>query len=453
MDDAVRIQRVVKARAILTNKHFKNRSTEEKRRIVRVMLDKGLLPEDLQMLKAELFPQSKQLSVQKSIQQPTQQLVGSNGLLTLDKLVISKILLKMKPRDVLSTCRVDKKYALVCNDPQIFHLLIEAHYPDSVLTNNPHRQYVALTSGVETTYFVDYKNAGSIEQTDPVQVGEPNVPENDPSWSSRNIGAAGISNFLNRTPISLLLDPLDLREIRAAETKVKDYERNSFGKPKMQAEAAKIRGTFFNLVDMTFKNFMKKYRLLGLEEVVKTSPIDFTKYAAAVYVGQDFGEELKDFLYAGRLYEGLGRRVRNDRIFLDVPGLPIPPGTKLWGLLHLKHPQRELKIFKNKEKLLTYVVENLYSDILRIIFGQFGRSIVFQHGDADALTDRFFNASDEEKLQMPEFQEWFSRYYPRFGLPYPDKQGLRNHLSVPNTAYRGEMVPSIGDYYLIELHF
>lgn len=436
--DATRQTRVAKARAILNTSGFRNSSGEEKRRVVRVMVERGLLLEDLQMLQAELFPKKTQTATQ-----PLTSGAGQN-LLALDKLVISKILLNMKPQDVLSTCRVDKKYARVCNDSQIFQLLMEAHYPDSILTNDPHRQYVALTSGVETTYFIEYQSAMNLEQTNPEQIGEPGRPEDDPTWSSRNLGTIWILNFLNDTPFALVLDPLDLQEIREMEAKVSEYERMFSRKPQITADGEQVGEALFSLMNQLFKSFMKKYRSMGFEEAVaQTSPLSFTKEAL-----QEFKGRIMDFLHEGRLYYGLGRNVRNDRFFLDLPGLPVPRGTKLWGLLHLKYPQRTLQVFKNKERLLRYVTEDLYSDVVNIILGQFAGFLA----NVDlARVGIFLNSTTEKRLQMPEFQGWFAQRYPTFGSL--SKQGLRNYLSVPDFPYRGGLVSRIGDYYLIEVQF
>lgn len=422
--DQHRAQSIAKARVILNHSAFRSKSSEEKRRVVQIMLDKGLLPEDLQMLKAELFPQGSQSQT------------GSNNLLLLDKLVITRILLGLNPRDVLSTCRIDRKYARVCNDPQIFQLLMETHYPDSFLTDNPHQQYVALTAGVETIYYIDYKKGNSIEQSDPVQMEAPGRPEDasSPSWSSSYVAMPQITHFLQTTGFLMLVPLSESEEIRASHRDVLLYERKFSEKGKTQRE----REAFFKLLDQTFKTFMKEYRSQGLEKVLERYSLQFNSEKGL----RDLEQGIQDFLHAGRLYDGLRKNTRNDRFFFDVPGLPIPPGTKAWGLLHLKFPQRELRIFKNKEKLLTYISDGLYEDI---ILNQFQGAL----GGGRALVVSQF--TPEQIRQMPLFVEWFSKTYPTFGTF--NKQGLRNYLSVPNTPYRGGLVSRIGDYYLIEVQF
>lgn len=75
---------------------------------------------------------------------------GIIGVSDVDK----QIVLKLDPESILNLCK-SGQYSRLCKDETFFRQLIKIHYPYSQITNTPKRQFIAITSGVKTNYFID----------------------------------------------------------------------------------------------------------------------------------------------------------------------------------------------------------------------------------------------------------------------------------------------------------
>lgn len=166
MDDA-RQQRITKARAILNNKVFLSKS-EEQSRITNHLLERGLLRVDLQMIYQEQTPFNM-----------------------LDNNSFASVLSQLTPREVLQNCKLGRKFATVCRDPQVFTFLLRKHYPDSFYADNPRQQYIALTTGVETIYILPSLNNNKYDK--PKQLIPSSRPEDTPGWTLGNMHVSNIS--------------------------------------------------------------------------------------------------------------------------------------------------------------------------------------------------------------------------------------------------------------------
>lgn len=69
----------------------------------------------------------------------------------LDQNVIFEIVRRLSPEDVLAFRYAFSKFFRM----DVFGRLMELHYPDSVLTGDPERQYIAITRKFRTYYLVD----------------------------------------------------------------------------------------------------------------------------------------------------------------------------------------------------------------------------------------------------------------------------------------------------------
>lgn len=70
----------------------------------------------------------------------------------LDKDAILLVLEKMTPVSVLSFCQTNKRFAKVCSSQETFRRLMEVHYPEIPVNQNPKAQYMEITAGRGTRY-------------------------------------------------------------------------------------------------------------------------------------------------------------------------------------------------------------------------------------------------------------------------------------------------------------
>ena len=68
----------------------------------------------------------------------------------LDRNVMFQIMIRVSPRDVLALRRVIPRFFRM----NVFKQLMEIHYPDSVLTDDPKAQYIAITCKFRTYYVI-----------------------------------------------------------------------------------------------------------------------------------------------------------------------------------------------------------------------------------------------------------------------------------------------------------
>jgi hypothetical protein len=70
----------------------------------------------------------------------------------LDKDAILLVLEKMTPVSVLSFCQTNKRFAKVCSSQETFRRLMEVHYPEIPVNQNPKAQYMEITAVRGTRY-------------------------------------------------------------------------------------------------------------------------------------------------------------------------------------------------------------------------------------------------------------------------------------------------------------
>ncbi len=171
--DSLREQRIAQARIILNHSQFLNKTQKEKEQIVKDLMTKGLSIDDLRLLATERKLQSLDTRAPDTV-----------SFDILDKGVLTQILLGLSPKDVLSTCKINRQYRHVCSDSKVFEQLLSAHYPSAVSTNNPRQQYIALTEGVETYYRL--QDFQLLDGKSITQIGPSRRPEMVSGWSFSN---------------------------------------------------------------------------------------------------------------------------------------------------------------------------------------------------------------------------------------------------------------------------
>lgn len=73
----------------------------------------------------------------------------------LDVNAVSNILINLPPKQVLETCRLDKKFARFCENETLFTLLMKRHFPDYEIQNNSATlTYKSIVNGTYVGYIV-----------------------------------------------------------------------------------------------------------------------------------------------------------------------------------------------------------------------------------------------------------------------------------------------------------
>jgi len=73
----------------------------------------------------------------------------------LDRGAISNILIHLTPKDVLKTCNVDKRFTHLCDNEELFKVLMKAHFPEYEIQNNSAAQtYKSIVNGTYLYYLV-----------------------------------------------------------------------------------------------------------------------------------------------------------------------------------------------------------------------------------------------------------------------------------------------------------
>lgn len=424
-EEKLRKDRTTRARTILNHPGFQRKPEEQKQRAIEVMVRKGLRLDDLQMLKDEL---DRRFNI-------------------LDANVLIMILLRSKPKAVLSACRINKQYANVCRKTAVFETLMRAHYPDSILTDNPKQQYVSITEGVETTYLISelkYEERGlegrRVEDRVPhtvtlaTKVGKSQRPESTADWSLSKIPYGNLLFFLGN-PLYLAWvsrDKETYRKILKAKDMIRDYNLRLYkGKP-TKTEQLQYSG-LITFLDEQFQIFMKDYRERGLEglEYVR----DFLKKHYVDLAFEYYDEMIRNILQKGKLNALNPLDLRMPERLLFLKGNTLPSGTLLWVIIkHHKIYQEPIKM-GSREEIASYFAFDgkntdtdsyYYEDVRYSLIDQFETYINNEPPDPEQVF-----GSPEEIIQTSVFNDYLMEALPEL-VPF-SRQKLYEHVMTHNS--------------------
>lgn len=407
MEHALRQERIIKARAILNNSDFKRKKPEDRKRIVKTMLERGLRLDDLQMLKDEL-DQQKRFNL-------------------LDKGALTMILLNLHPRDVLATCRTQRQYAAVCQDPQIFKRLLTEHYPGAFFTNDPHKQYVAITNGIQTTYLFPWIRDGS-EYERPVQIGKSGRPEDIPGWSLYGVDTSSYNNLIGNELFLASIPAEDAQRFRAVRHLIDTKYQAGF--PGLARDQI-VHIILLDLVESHFKNFMKDYRKLGLggilekvknkmEERIKLYPGEYQFFTSDAV--DRFEKHIEFLSLRGRPVEYL--TTESGRL-CDLKGMAIPKETTGWIIME-NFRDRILTIKTKKEYLASYLLEDGFDTFSWILYRDF---IEYLRFDPSFLDEQEKDLPRYERMETVSFLRWLKEKSGT-GLTDLNEKSLRDYVMV-----------------------
>lgn len=411
--DALREQRVAKARAILNNSAFQVKSSEDKRRIVSMMVEKGLRADDLEMLQQEKVGH-----------------FAREKFALLDRGPLEMILINLPPRDVLTMCRTNRLYARICNDLQVFHRLLDLHYPQAFHTENPHRQYVALTQGVETTYMIRYNGRNTLPDVitrgeKPVQIGISQRPEDIPNWSLAKVDVDIVSGFsLNRIFLNWITPQQRKQLIVLKQNAWNPHRKHD------SPQGAEARLPFIKFFDVLFKAFAMQYHQKGLaalrQSIMQKLMLD--ESPSGKFLADDFNRfsspqelQMMENDIARILEDGKPENYKSflrEHVIFKVKGLAIPQGTIAWSMVADFMWSKSVTVLKTREDAVELLVLGF-----------------------DFLLSTMDNI---DRVKTPAFGEWLNARYP--GMTSFTEDNLREYLSNPE-------VTAIYDYHILPLHF
>lgn len=284
------------------------------------------------------------------------------------------IMAKLDPKSLLRSCETNEQFRRFCQTTEddksaLFSALMRIHYPDHYETNKPKEQYIAITMGLETYYWVSIeREITQITFGDPVKIGKTEVP---------------------------------------------------------------YRITGFNLTirDLSLLNF-----ILGPGYVPPslTPLLGLPQYKLqSYYIGKDIivpSEEVKELYNAGKLTEEMIEQSMPPEykadgdmdIVFKVKGYPIPVGTQAWLYIpHGSYDEKNYKpiLFKTKEALAQYFVDNTYPMFVRSIVDVF----FDQYPEYDEFAYNVHWKTDTDIIikQIDELAPEWKFFLQRLGLPYP----------------------------------
>jgi hypothetical protein len=97
------------------------------------------------------FPLSEQQD-EKIKKEIRQRILNAEGLNRLHRDVLEKIFVISSPKDILSLCQTNEKFAETCRNPEVFIRLLDRFYPNTVYTEDPRKQFIAIAEGLKTFY-------------------------------------------------------------------------------------------------------------------------------------------------------------------------------------------------------------------------------------------------------------------------------------------------------------
>ncbi len=384
--DPVREKLIRKARIILNHSAFTSKTPSERKAVERMLVENGLHPDDLLMLQTELLP-----APNVGLANQTNMTFG-----ILDKHVLTQILLRLEPYDVLSTCQTDTRYAKVCSDRQVFRTLLETHYPDAFLTNNPHQQYAAITEGVETTYVLD-PNTNGARGTHARKLALPQKPELIPGWSFTSVNRNSILGFINNPIFLARLSTENLKYMR--ENVIHKITRLTDKVLKRLDDVQYRQQMYLDFIEEQFKKFIIDYRKLGIDRIV-----DDVKFQQVLKeymtdsmddiqsLTEDLENSIRKLLEKGRplMYQVPGSFI--------IKGNSIPEGTPAWAIIY-----RNVTAFKSREGLAFYIIKNEYTGIIRHYYRAFRKFTDENHFQDEGI----FNLSIQDQIKSAAFNAWF----------------------------------------------
>lgn len=401
--DSLREQRITQARIILNHPQFLSKTQKEKEQIVKDLMTKGLSIEDLRLLATERKLQSLDTGISFNI---------------LDKGVLTQILLGLSPKDVLSTCKINRQYRHVCSDSKVFEQLLSAHYPEAATTDNPRQQYIALTDGVETYYRLrDSQLPGGkfLEQ-----IGPSRRPEMVTDWSFSNTLPLNIVGFFKSdVVVAWLQDHPEMAEL--VEKSFREFKPSHARFSEMTNEERKIAIESqipVPKLNEIFQQFMLDYRTKGPEVLVKESLSKL--YREDLPVGEAvFGQILEKFERFDHLVQwilkvGLPpeyKKMGGDKgMILTFKGNALPKGTTSWMAIWRAGARLSAIVQFTRRRMADRFVRKNYVRLLRNIrYRGFLTYIHRKYPMDDVLKpvlDELDALSDEELIKSRLFNEY-----------------------------------------------
>lgn len=435
MEDVLRQKRIDQARIILNHSEFVRKSAEERYQIVKNLVDKGLDEEDIKILKAEADSKSGEL----------RRVLPENFAL-LDKNVLAQILANLAPREVVSNCGINRQFAHVCRDQDVFKFLLEKHYPYAFVTDNPHGQYVAITEGVETTYAVHPVSVREGKYRTR-QIGPPQKPELISGWSLSKVGLGRVLEFINNPIFLGWLDAEDRIYIR--QTVMPSVLKLSLTRLQSFTGSEYRKRTYLDLIEKKFKEFLAEYRRIGIKGLLSLEDVrafmshhderEFTSVVEQTEIA------IEDFLTKGKPDQ---YRNYSEGFITVVKGNSIPAGTKTWSIIRPHEERGRILPFETREKMASYFIENYYGDLLASFFKGFFDFDISRH---DLVEGQNLTAT-EEIIKTEMFKTWFrenSKAHPE--LLDLSKQSVYNYAMTHDDFLASQT--SLGTTYFRQITF
>lgn len=396
MDDNLRQNLTSKARAILNNSAFKAKTEDGKQEVIRILLEKGLRSDDLQMLLREMQPEQTARATSKEL--------TKFGIL--DIAALSRILVNLQPQDVISMCQTDKMFRRICYNPILWTFLIEKHYPDSLLTDNPRQQYIALTRGIETTYETKAVLTENGEgRTDAVKIGKSQRPETTGGWSLDNVDPDTILKLL-KNPIFMGWLDKDLVGRQIGQKLYIVLERTGedimnqtrYEKNKYKWESSVHLSHFLPYI----LSFLNDYREKGLVSIVLEDTVrcrlDGDEETAKAAL-ENLPGLLDEILQTGKP-KSKTPSSGNISVFV-IKGNPVPSGSTGWLISHFSSGKRgEYVAFHNvvfgrsREQAVQYFIERYYDRILADALSRFLRMRGVDRANYDLETSELMKTEE-----------------------------------------------------------
>lgn len=155
----------------------------------------------------EGFPLSEEQDekIKKEIRQI---ILNTEGLNKLHRDILEKIFAISSPKDILNLCQTNEKFAKTCRDPEVFIRLLDRFYPNAVYTEDPRKQFIAITEGLKTFYRMDVDGdpemvidrgdgVSKFNFFEPKLLHKPSRIEDIEGWSVENMSDFSRSNWEN----------------------------------------------------------------------------------------------------------------------------------------------------------------------------------------------------------------------------------------------------------------
>lgn len=271
-------------------------------------------------------------------------LLPTVSLLSLDKGALTEMLLRFHPRDVLSMMKINRRFALLSRDQGVFLQLIAKHYPQEFATDDPRKQYIAITREVETIYTIDgiIESNGSIKSTGPIAVRKSTKPELSPGWSLYNVHRSKIVRLLEKFIFLKWFSEEERNELSLAKHRIM-VDSNKFPSASFFVSSYdQALEPIMQSVTTHFLRFVNACRTYGLENLLRTNSnqaqesesvgiifhdaSEFSVYADQCYITQ-FKDLIGQILTQGKQLYSTGHR----QLPFTIRGNKIPSGMTMWA--------------------------------------------------------------------------------------------------------------------------